>query len=309
MTFKSNNPLDFVGNTPMIELQNTNNSHGNILVKLEAFNPGGSIKTRTALGMIIEAERNGQINENSILVEPTSGNQGIGIALVAAIKGYRAKIVMPESMSTERRKMIENLGAEIDISPDGNNISETFDNCKSRARELAEQDSRVFILNQFENKANPNAHRLTTAKEIIEQTGEQIDAFVAGVGTGGTLTGVGEVLKQKYPEVKIIAVEPEKAAVLSQSEISSHIQQGIGDGFIPGVLNQDIIDEVLTVTDEEALETAKSLNRRDGLFSGISSGTNVFAAMKIAEKLPPSANIVTVLPDSGDRYFSTPLFS
>ncbi len=303
------NLLDMVGNTPILELARLNQTNCKVYVKLESFNPGGSIKTRTALGMIEAAERAGDINRDSILVEPTSGNQGIGIALVASIKGYRAKIVMPESMSSERKKMIENLGADIDISPEGVNITETFENCKARAREIAEQDSRVFILNQFENEANPEAHRNSTAKEILAQIDGEINGFVAGVGTGGTLTGVGEVLKGYYPDIQVVAVEPENAAVLCGGRISSHIQQGIGDGFVPGVLNPEIMDDIFVVSDEEALDMARDLNKKEGIFAGISSGTNVVAALRLADRLPAGSQIVTVLPDGGDRYFSTPLFT
>lgn len=304
------NLLNFLGNTPLLKLSAANQTRGNIFAKVEYLNPGGSIKTRTAYGMIKAAEEKGELNEDSIIVEPTSGNQGIGLSMVGAIHGYKVKIVMPASMSMERRKMMTAFGAELELVESGENITETFELTKNKAQTLKAEDPRVYIPDQFENQANPDIHRRTTAQEILNQMeGEgKIDAFVAGVGTGGTLTGVGEVLKEKFPNIKIVAVEPENAAVLTQGNVSDHIQQGIGDGFIPGVLNQDLIDDVVVVSDEDALETARSLCKKEGAMVGVSSGTNIWAAYQVAEKLPAGANIVTVFPDGGDRYFSTPLF-
>ncbi len=300
--------LNFLGNTPLLKLSAANPTAANIYSKVEFLNPGGSIKTRTAYGMIMAAEENGEINKDSIIVEPTSGNQGIGLSMVGALRGYKVKIVMPESMSMERRKMMTAYGADLVLTPEGEDITETFEVVKAKAQALKEEDPRVYIPNQFENQANPEIHRRTTALEILEQVDGKIDAFVAGVGTGGTLTGVGEVLKAHYPDVKVVAVEPENAAVLTGGNVSSHIQQGIGDGFIPGVLNQDLIDDVIVVSCEDALETARTLCLKEGAMVGVSSGTNIWAAYKLAEKLPRGANIVTVFPDGGDRYFSTNLF-
>jgi len=279
-----------------------------ILVKLENLNLGGSIKSRTAYGMIEAAEKAGKLGPNSILVEPTSGNQGIGIAMIAAIKGYRARIVMPESMSVERRKLIEAYGAEVFLTPVGKDITETFDICIKTVYKMAEDNPNVVVLQQFENPANPEIHRRTTAREIIEQIDGAIDAFVAGIGTGGTIMGIGSFLREKYPFIKIYAVEPSTSAVLSGGVVSAHMQQGIGDGFIPGILDRSIYDKVITVDDEDALQTSRLLARKEGLVAGISSGSNVWAALQVAGKLGKGKRVVTILPDTGERYFSTELY-
>jgi len=281
---------------------------GDVLVKLENLNLGGSIKSRTAFGMVEAAEKSGRLGPNSILVEPTSGNQGIGIAMIAAIKGYKARIVMPASMSIERRKLIEAYGAEVVLTPVGENISETFKTCMEEVSRMAQEDPNVVVLQQFENPANPEIHRRTTGREILEQVDVPIDAFVAGIGTGGTITGIGDVLKERYPAIKIFAVEPSTSAVLSNGVVSVHKQQGIGDGFIPKILDQDIYDEVITVDDDNALATARQLARKEGLIVGISSGSNVYAAVKVAKRLGAGKTVVTILPDTGERYFSTELF-
>lgn len=303
------NVLEALGDTPIVKLTRiVPPGSGDVLVKLENLNLGGSIKSRTAFGMIEAAERLGRLGPNSILVEPTSGNQGIGIAMVAAIKGYRARIVMPASMSIERRKLIEAYGAEVVLTPVGKNISETFKTCIEEVSRMAQEDPDVVVLQQFENPANPEIHRRTTGREILEQVDAPIDAFVAGIGTGGTITGIGAVLKERYPAIKIFAVEPSTSAVLSNGVVSAHKQQGIGDGFIPKILDQEIYDEVITVDDDDALATARLLARKEGLIVGISSGSNVYAAMKVARHLGPGKTVVTILPDTGERYFSTELF-
>jgi cysteine synthase A len=279
-----------------------------LLVKLENLNLGGSIKSRTAFGMIRAAEQAGKLGPDSILVEPTSGNQGIGIAMVAAIKGYKARIVMPANMSVERRKLIEAYGAEVVLTPVGGDVAETFDICIKTVYRMAAEDPNVVVLQQFENPANPQIHRETTALEIIEQAAGPIDAFVAGIGTGGTITGIGSVLKEKYPSIKIFAVEPLTSAVLSGGTIGVHQQQGIGDGFIPGILDQNVYDEIITVDDRDALVTARLLACKEGLIVGVSSGSNVWASLQVAGRLGPGKKVVTILPDTGERYFSTDLY-
>jgi cysteine synthase A len=301
--------LDAVGRTPLIELRRLPGSEdARIIVKAEFLNPGGSIKTRSALAMIEAAERAGILKPGSIIVEPTSGNQGIGLAMVGAVKGYSVKVVMPDSVSMERKKLLENYGAEVILIEDRGNIGEVIEQCVQKALDMARADSRVFIPQQFENPNNPQMHRATTAREILEQYRGAIDAFCSGIGTGGTLTGIGEVLKEAFPGIIITAVEPEKAAILSGGPIGSHLQQGIGDGLIPPVLNRSIIDEIITVSDEQALATARRLAREEGLMVGISSGTNVWAALKLAQRLGKGKTVLTVLPDTGERYISTPLF-
>lgn len=305
-----NNILEAIGNTPMIKLNHIAPPSGaDVLVKYEGLNVGGSIKTRTAYNMITEAEKAGVLNANSIIVEPTSGNQGIGLALMGAVKGYKTIIVMPDSVSEERRKLIENYGAEVIMVHDDGNIGECIQNCLKKVEEIKNSNPKVFVPQQFENEANPSVHRNHTALEILEQTkGRTIDGFCSGIGTGGTITGIGEILKSKFPDIKIWAVEPENAAILSGGSIGTHIQMGIGDGVIPKVLNQKIFEDVVIISDEEALNTAKLLAKKEGIMCGISSGTNVAAAIKMAEILGKGKNVVTVLPDTAERYFSTPLF-
>ncbi len=304
-----NNVLEAVGQTPLIRLNHMpEEGSAEILVKFEALNVGGSIKTRTALNMIEQAEREGLINKDTIIVEPTSGNQGIGLALVGAVKGYRTIIVMPDSVSEERRKLIRHYGAEVKLIHDAGDIGACIDECLRTALKMREKDARVFVPQQFENINNVMAHKKYTALEIMQQCAGPIDGFCSGIGTGGTITGIGEVLKAQYPNIEIWAVEPENAAILAGGTIGTHLQMGIGDGIIPDILNREIYDEIYVVTDEEALSTAKRLAREEGLMCGISSGTNVAAALKLAKKLGKGKTVVTVLPDTAERYFSTPLF-
>lgn len=304
-----NNILDAIGHTPMIRL-NRMNKPGNaeILVKFEGLNVGGSIKTRTAYNMIKQAEKEGKINENTIIVEPTSGNQGIGLALVGAVRGYKTIIIMPDSVSEERRKLVKHYGAEVILIHDAGDIGKCIDECLHTALKMAEEDENVFVPQQFANENNTNAHKYHTALEILEQTAGKIDGFCSGIGTGGTITGIGETLKSQYPDIEIWAVEPEHAAILAGGTIGTHLQMGIGDGIIPDILNREIYDDIYIVTDEEALQTAKNLAVKEGIMCGISSGTNVAAALKLAEKLGEGKTVVTILPDTAERYFSTPLF-
>ena len=305
-----NNILEAVGNTPMIRLSKlTGPEDAQVLVKYEGLNIGGSIKTRTALKMITAAEERGLITPGkTIIVEPTSGNQGIGLALVGAVRGYRTIIIMPDSVSEERRKLIRHYGAEVRLIHDAGDIGACIDECLKTALKMREKDPRVFVPQQFENIDNVKAHKKYTALEIMQQCAEPIDGFCSGIGTGGTITGIGEVLKAQYPDIEIWAVEPENAAILAGGTIGTHLQMGIGDGIIPDILNREIYDEIYVVTDEEALSTAKRLAREEGLMCGISGGTNVAAALKLAEKLGKGKTVVTVLPDTAERYFSTPLF-
>ncbi len=298
-----------MGNTPLIRLSRmADKDSAQILVKFEGLNVGGSIKTRTAYNMIREAEKKGLIKEDTIIVEPTSGNQGIGLALVGAVRGYQTRIIMPDSVSEERRKLVKHYGAEVILIHDAGNIGACIEECLNTALRMAEEDPRVFVPQQFENPANPAVHRDCTAVEILEQADCPIDGFCSGIGTGGTITGIGEVLKEKNPDMEIWAVEPEHAAILSGGSIGTHLQMGIGDGVIPAILNMDIYDEICIVTDEEAIRTSKELASREGIMCGISSGTNVAAALKLARKLGKGKTVVTVLPDTAERYFSTPLF-
>lgn len=304
-----NNVLDAMGNTPMIRLNRmVDKDSAQVLVKYEGLNVGGSIKTRTALNMIREAEAAGILKEDSIIVEPTSGNQGIGLALVGAVYGYRTIIIMPDSVSEERRKLVNHYGAEVRLVHDDGNIGECIEECLNMAVRMAEEDPRVYVPQQFENPANPAVHKFHTGLEILEQVGGPIHGFCSGIGTGGTISGIGAVLKAVYPEVEIWAVEPENAAILAGGTIGTHLQMGIGDGLIPENLDQDIYEDIYVVGDEEAIQTAKDLARKEGLMCGISSGTNVAAALKLAKKLGPGKTVVTVLPDTAERYFSTPLF-
>ena len=305
-----NNILEAIGHTPMIRLSKkmVSEDSAEVLVKFEGLNVGGSIKTRTAYNMILEAEKQGIIKPDTIIVEPTSGNQGIGLALVGAVRGYKTIIIMPDSVSEERRLLVRHYGAEVVLVHDAGNIGDCIDECLKTAIRMKENDPRVFIPQQFENKANPMAHRHHTALEIMEQVAGPIHGFVSGIGTGGTITGIGEVLKAQYPEIEIWAVEPENAAILAGGTIGTHIQMGIGDGLIPDVLNCEIYRDICIITDDEAIRTAKDLARHEGLMCGISSGTNVAAAIKLARKLGKGKTVVTVLPDTAERYFSTPLF-
>ncbi len=304
-----NNILEAMGNTPVIRLNKIiDENSAEVLVKFEGLNVGGSIKTRTAYNMILKAEEQGKINKNTIIVEPTSGNQGIGLALVGAVRGYKTIIIMPDSVSEERRKLVKHYGAEVILVHDAGNIGKCIDECLELALKMQAENENVFVPQQFENPANPEIQRKKTAAEILEQVGKPIDGFCAGIGTGGTLTGIGEVLKEANPNIEIWAVEPEDAAILSGGLIGTHIQMGIGDGLIPPILNTNIYSDICIVTDEEALNTAKELASKEGILCGISSGTNVAAAKKLAKKLGKGKTVLAVLPDTAERYFSTPLF-
>lgn len=304
-----NNILEAMGHTPLIRLNNLPDPKGaQVLVKFEGMNVGGSIKTRTAFNMISIAEQQGLIHDDTIIVEPTSGNQGIGLALIAAVKGYEAIIIMPDSVSEERRKLVTHYGAKVILIHDDGDIGKCINECLNTAIRMQKENPRVFIPQQFENPANPEVHRHRTALEILEQTAGPIHGFCSGIGTGGTITGIGEVLKAQNPDIEIWAVEPENAAILAGGTIGTHIQMGIGDGVIPAILNQNIYDDIYIVSDEEALQTSKDLARKEGIMCGISSGTNVAAAIALAKKLGKGKTVVTVLPDTAERYFSTPLF-
>lgn len=304
-----NNVLEAMGNTPLIRLSNmTESDSAEILVKYEGLNVGGSIKTRTAYNMILDAENRGIIDKDTIIVEPTSGNQGIGLALVSAVRGYKAIIIMPDSVSEERRKIVEHYGAEVIYVHDAGNIGDCIDECLQLALKMRDENPKVFVPQQFENPANVEIQRQQTGVEILEQVNGPIHGFCSGIGTGGTITGIGETLKEKNPDIEIWAVEPEHAAILSGGSIGTHIQMGIGDGLIPAILNTSIYNDVCIIKDEEALQTARDLASKEGIMCGISSGTNVAAAMKLAKKLGKGKTVVTVLPDTAERYFSTPLF-
>lgn len=303
------NILEAIVNTPLIRLNRMpEEGSAEILVKMEALNAGGSIKTRTAFNMIEQAEKEGLLNKDSIIVEPTSGNQGIGLAMVSAVKGYRTIIIMPDSVSEERRKLVRHYGAEVRLIHDSGDIGACIEECLQTAVKMQQKDPRVFIPQQFENPNNTLAHKKHTALEIMAQVAGPIHGFCSGIGTGGTITGIGEVLKAQYPEIEIWAVEPENAAILAGGTIGTHMQMGIGDGIIPAILNREIYDDIYVVTDDEAIQTSKRLAREEGLMVGISAGTNVAAAIKLAKKLGPGKTVVTVLPDTAERYFSTPLF-
>ena len=304
------NILEAIGNTPVIRLNRMpEEGSAQVLVKMEALNVGGSIKTRTAMNMIEQAERDGLIGKDTIIVEPTSGNQGIGLALVGAVKGYRTIIIMPDSVSEERRKLVRQYGAEVVLIHDAGDIGACIDECLRTALRMRDEDPRVFVPQQFENPNNTLTHKKYTALEIMAQVAGPIDGFCSGIGTGGTITGIGEVLRAQYPDIEIWAVEPENAAILAGGTVGTHMQMGIGDGIIPDILNTEIYDNIYIVTDEEALETSKRLAREEGLMVGISAGTNVAAALKLAKKLGKGKTVVTVLPDTAERYFSTPLFA
>lgn len=304
-----NNVLDAIGHTPMIKLNKlVDEDSADILVKFEGLNVGGSIKTRTAYNMICDAEKKGLINKDTIIVEPTSGNQGIGLSLVGAVKGYKTVIIMPDSVSRERRMLCKHYGAEVILIHDAGNIGDCIEECTATAIRMREENPNVYIPQQFENPANPLVHKHHTGLEILEQVAGQIDGFCSGIGTGGTISGIGEVLKAQNPDITIWAVEPENAAILAGGTIGTHNQMGIGDGVIPKVLNQEIFEDICIISDEEAIRTSQELARKEGIMCGISSGTNVAAAMKLAKKLGKGKTVVTVLPDTAERYFSTVLF-
>ena len=304
-----NNILEAMGNTPLIKLNKLCDPEGaDIYVKFEGLNVGGSIKTRTAYNMILDARERGLLSPDSIIVEPTSGNQGIGLSLVGAVLGYKTIIIMPDSVSEERRKLVNHYGAEVVLVHDAGNIGLCIEECLNLALKMKNENPKVFVPQQFENPANPEIQRISTAKEILDDLNAPIDGFCSGIGTGGTITGIGEVLREKNPDMTIWAVEPKHAAILSGGSIGTHIQMGIGDGIIPEILNCDIYDDICIITDEEAIHTSKELASKEGIMCGISSGTNVAAAIKLAKKLGKGKTVVTVLPDTAERYFSTPLF-
>jgi len=303
------NILDAMGHTPMVQLNKmVPDGAARVLVKYEGLNVGGSIKTRVAYNMIKAAIADGKVTRDSIIVEPTSGNQGIGLALIGAVLGYKVRIIMPDSVSVERRKLMRHYGAEVVLVHDAGNIGECIEECLQLAMKMEREDPRVFVPQQFTNPANPMIHRHQTGLEILEQVGGPIDGFCSGIGTGGTITGIGETLKALNPHMTIWAVEPENAAILAGGTVGTHLQMGIGDGLIPDNLNQNIYEDIYIVSDEEALATARDLARKEGLMCGISSGTNVAAAIQLAKKLGSGKTVVTVLPDTAERYFSTPLF-
>ena len=299
---------DLIGNTPLLELERygeKNQVEGKLIAKLEYFNPLGSVKDRIANAMIEEAIKAGKVNEDTVIIEPTSGNTGIGLAFVTAAKGLRLILTMPDTMSVERRAIVTALGAEIVLTPGAKGMKGSI----AKAEELAKEYGNAFIPQQFENAANPEIHRKTTAEEILRDTDGKVDIFVAGVGTGGTLTGVGEVLKDKNPEVKIVAVEPSSSPILSGGEAGPHKIQGIGAGFIPSVINLDIVDEVIKVENEDAFAASRAVAKEEGLLVGISSGAALSAATKLAKRPENKGkNIVVLFPDTGERYLSTPLF-
>ena len=301
------NVLEYIGHTPIIRLNRMNDPEAaEVLVKYEGLNVGGSIKTRTAYNMIKQALKDGIIHDDTIIVEPTSGNQGIGLALIGAVLGYETRIIMPDSVSEERRLLVKHYGAQVILVHDAGDIGACIDECLKTAMDMAKEDPRVYIPQQFENQANPKVHKHHTGLEILEQVAGPIHGFCSGIGTGGTISGIGETLKAQYPDIEIWAVEPENAAILAGGDIGTHLQMGIGDGIIPKNLNQKIYDDIYIVTDEEAIQTAKDLARKEGIMCGISSGTNVAAALKLAKKLGKGKTVVTVLPDTAERYFSTP---
>jgi len=302
--------LSAVGGTPVVRLHRVvPPGHADVVVKFEGLNVGGSVKTRTAWNMIDQATRRGLIGPDTIICEPTSGNQGIGLALVAAVRGLRCIIVMPDSVSVERRRIVEAYGAEVVVVADHGDIGACIDECLQTALAIAAADPNVFVPQQFANPDNPAVHEATTARELVDQVGRPIDGFCAGIGTGGTITGIGRALRAGNPDVVIWAVEPSQAAILTGGPIGCHVQMGIGDGLIPANLDQSVYSDVAVVTDEEAVTMARRLAREEGLLCGISSGSNVVAALRLAQHLGEGKLVATLLPDTGERYFSTPLFA
>ena len=305
-----NDILEAIGHTPLVRLNHIPGPKtAEILVKYEGLNVGGSIKTRTAYNMLHEARKRGEIDSDTIIVEPTSGNQGIGLALVGAVRGYHVRIIMPDSVSEERTKILHAYGAEVILVHDDGDIGACMEKCLQLAQDMQDEDPKVYIPQQFTNPDNPLVHKYHTALEILEDVGGPIHGFCSGVGTGGTISGIGATLKSQNPDIVIWAVEPEHAAILSGGSIGTHLQMGIGDGLIPANLDKEIYEDICIVTDEEALTMSRRLTREEGLVCGISSGTNVVAAVRLARVLGPGKRVVTVLPDTGERYFSTELFA
>ncbi|GFN23183.1 cysteine synthase A [Thermanaeromonas sp. C210] len=298
------NITELIGQTPVVKLNRLAGEGAEVWVKLEFFNPGSSVKDRIALSMIRQAEEEGRLKPGDTIVEPTSGNTGIGLAMVAASRGYRLILVMPETMSIERRKLLAAFGAEFILTPG----TEGMRGAVEKAQELVQENPQFFMPQQFDNPANPAIHRETTAREILEQMGRRLDAFVAGVGTGGTITGVGEVLKKELPRVQVVAVEPAASPVLSGGQPGPHKIQGIGAGFVPKVFNRGVVDEIITVGNEEAMETSRRLAREEGILVGISSGAAVYAALQVARRLGKGRRVLAIAPDTGERYLSTELF-
>lgn len=295
---------ELIGNTPIVKLNRTADADGaDIYLKLEFMNPGSSVKDRIALAMVEAAEEAGKLKAGDTIIEPTSGNTGIGIALVAAIKGYKAVLVMPDTMSLERRNLLRAYGAELVLTPGADGMKGAI----KKAEELQEKHG-YFMPQQFNNEANPEVHSRTTGKEIVEQMGDQLDAFVSGIGTGGTITGAGKVLKENYKDIKIYAVEPEASAILSGGKPGPHKIQGIGAGFVPNVLNTEVYDEVIQVSNDAAYETAREAARKDGVLGGVSSGAAIYAAKQVAKKLGKGKKVLAVIPSNGERYLSTPLY-
>ncbi|WP_018934263.1 cysteine synthase A [Gracilibacillus lacisalsi] len=298
------NVAELIGNTPIVKLNRTADPEGaEIYLKLEFMNPGSSVKDRIALAMVEAAEEEGVLKDGETIIEPTSGNTGIGLALVAAIKGYKAILVMPDTMSMERRNLLRAYGAELVLTPGAEGMKGAI----AKATELQKENG-YFMPQQFNNVANPAVHARTTGKEIVEQMGDQLDAFVSGIGTGGTITGAGKVLKDQYKDIKIYAVEPTDSAILSGGKPGPHKIQGIGAGFVPEVLDTDIYDEVITVSNDQAYETAREAARKDGVLGGVSSGAAIYAAKQVAQKLGKGKKVLAVLPSNGERYLSTPLY-
>lgn len=305
-----NNILEAVGNTPLIKLNRlVGPDDADVFVKYEAVNIGGSVKTRTALNMIEAAERAGKLHPDSVICEPTSGNQGIGLALVGAVKGYHVKIVMPDSVSMERRMLVSQYGAEVILIHDEGDIGKAVEECMRYALDLAEKDPKVYVPQQFENPDNPAVHYEKTAREILQQMdGLTIDGFCSGYGSGGTITGIGRALREANPHIHIAVLEVANAPALLGGPIGSHFQQGIGDGFVPANFDTDIYDEIIIVNDDQALDTARRLAREEGILAGISAGTNVWGALQLAKKLGKGKHVVCLAPDTGERYCSTILF-
>lgn len=303
----ANSITDLIGFTPLVKLNRVvTEDIADVYLKLEFFNPGSSVKDRIALAMIEAAEADGSLKPGDTIIEPTSGNTGIGLAMVAAAKGYRAILVMPETMSIERRNLLRAFGAELVLTPGAEGMGGAI----RKAEELAKEDSTYFIPQQFKNKANPAVHRDTTARELLEQAKEigGVDAFISGIGTGGTITGVGQVLREHYPDVRIVAVEPAASPVLSGGKPGPHKIQGIGAGFVPEILDTQIYDEIIKVENEEAFETARQVARKEGILGGISSGAAIHAALQVAAKLGKGKKVIAIIPSNGERYLSTPLY-